>query len=272
MTQTIMKRAAIGAIALLSMTGLSAQGEVKPAAPVQAREVLALKYDLSAAGMGAAEIYVTVTLAGADYHINAQGASYGAADLFESLKLNATTQGAVASAHIAPNVFATDNISNGRQRWTRVAWRGPEAIVQDVQPTLAAEKRTPIPEDAREGALDPISAMYSFALGGPARNVCEGEAKVFDGRRSYRLVLDAENGGGVFNALQIGGVEATALKCRVTSIRTGGKSPDGWLSSSSDYEHATIWFWRDAHGRAVPVRLEADAPIGYAVAQLSRLP
>ena len=153
-----------------------------------------------------------------------------------------------------------------------MAWSGTEGVAEEVAPSLQDEERTPIPDDARMDAVDPISALMRFAYGPPAEGVCAGSVKVFDGRRSYTLSLDNADGNGLMEELEIGDTAVTALKCRIVSMRTGGKSPDSWLSSSKPQDTASIWFWRDGEGRAVPVRLEADAPIGHGVAQLAYLP
>ncbi|BCW88374.1 hypothetical protein sos41_15130 [Alphaproteobacteria bacterium SO-S41] len=231
-----------------------------------------LLYELSAAGVGAADFTVVAQFENGGYRIDAQGTTYGAVDLMNSLTVSAMSVGLLAGEAVQPQFFGTSNLYNGDDRRTRVTWTAGEAITQEIVPTLAEEERTAIPDDARQGALDPIAALLSFATGGPARDVCEGGVKVFDGRRSYTLALDAADGTGIVEQRQVGGQSVPALKCRITSVRTGGKSPDGWLSSSSDSEHALIWFWRDPLGRAIPFRIEANAPIGSAVAQLAALP
>jgi hypothetical protein len=231
-----------------------------------------LDYDLSAAGLGAASFRISAKFDGSAYTIVATGQTRGAAALLEDLTVSATSIGSVDGPLITPRWFGTDNILDGEARATRVAWSGNEAVAQLVAPSLDAEERKPIPDVARLNALDPIAAMFSFAVGWPAQGKCDGYAKAFDGRRSYNLILDAADGSGVIEQVEVGGALVHALKCRISSQRTGGKSPDGWFSSSREYEHATIWFWRDASGRAIPVRLEADAPIGTGVAQLKALP
>ena len=231
-----------------------------------------LLYELSAGGLGAADFTVVVQFDGDVYRVDAQGSTYGAADLMNSLTISAMSVGRALEGAVYSDFFGTNNLYNGQSRLTRVTWMAGLGTTQEIVPSLADEERTPIPDDARQDALDPIAALLSFATGGPARGVCEGGVKVFDGRRSYTLALDAGGGAGVVEQRKVGREAVPALKCRITSVRTGGKSPDGWLSSSNDSEHAEIWFWRDPMGRAIPIRIEADAPIGYAVAQLAALP
>lgn len=231
-----------------------------------------LDYDLSAAGMGAAIFRVSASFEGHEFKISASGQTRGAAALVENLSVWAVSIGSIEGSTIAPRWFGTDNVLDGEKRSTRVAWSGIEAVVQQVVPSLEEEERQPIPDDARMNALDPIAALFSFAVGGPSQGKCEGYAKALDGRRSYNLILDAADGSGVFQQFEIGGAVVSALKCRISSQRTGGKSPEGWFTRSREYEHASIWFWKDASGRAIPVRLEADAPIGTGVAQLRTLP
>ena len=241
-------------------------------APDTAVERVALAYDLSVSGIDMAEAQIVVQIGRDAYAIDAHVETFGAASMLEDLTVNAATAGLTGAGAIAPSRFETRNLYNGDPRHAEVRWSGAEAIVAALAPTLEEEERTAIPDEARQSALDPLSAMFAFATGGPAAGRCEGSIKVFDGRRSYVLTLDPGEDRGPVEALEIGGLSAPALKCRVTSLRTGGKSPDGWLSSSGDTESAEIWFWRDAAGRAVPVRIEADAPIGYAVAELAALP
>lgn len=244
---------------------------VVPASADEAERLL-LVYDLSASGIDMAEARIAVEFGSGGYSIAAFVETFGAADLLESLTVQAVARGDVSPAAVVPSTFSTRNVYNGNLRHADVDWNGPEATVRALAPSLDEEERTPIPDDARHAALDPLSAMLSFATGAPARGQCAGTVKVFDGRRSYVLTLDPGADSGRLETLEIGGTAVTALKCRISSLRTGGKSPDGWLSDTSDSEAAEIWFWSDPAGRAIPVRLEADAPVGYAVAQLSRLP
>lgn len=229
-------------------------------------------YELSVAGLGAAEFHVVSQFNGSSFRVDVYGQTYGAVDLIESLIVRAFSTGQVGAGDVTPTAFGTDNTLNGDQRRTRVSWRGSEGLAVEVVPSLLDEQRSLIPDDARMGAVDPISALMRFALGPPSQGSCAGSVKVFDGRRSYTLALDADEGQGTTEDLEIGDDTVPTLKCRITSMRTGGKSPEGWLASSPSEEHAEIWFWRDAAGRAIPVRLEADGPIGYGVAQLTQLP
>ena len=85
--------------------------------------------------------------------------------------------------------------------------------------------------------------------------------------RGYRPVLEIQFDGFVFP-----GFAQIVTQVAKMNMRTGGQTPESWLSSSRGHEEAEIWFWLDADGRAVPVRLEGDAPIGSAVAELTALP
>lgn len=229
---------------------------------------LVLNYEMRAMGFTVADATVTATIESGRYDVRVIGANSGLADLFGSLTLSAAAAGTIPSRQIEPVLFGTNNLYDGAPRRTRVIWTGPEAHPDYVIPTLEEEERAPIPDDARQDALDPISALLAFSLGEPTRYRCAGSHKVYDGRRSYTLTLDE----GILEAIEIGDARVTALKCRITYERTGGQTPESWLSSSSGHEEAEIWFWLDADGRAVPVRLEGDAPIGSAVAELTALP
>lgn len=259
-----------GTAAILVVSALVAAVQDPAAEPVIDR--LTLHYDLSVSGIGMAEAEVAVQIGSDGYAIDAHVETYGAASLLEDLTVNASTAGLTPGGAVVPERFETRNLYNGDPRHAEVRWSGEWATVAALAPTLEEEERTSIPDEARLSAFDPLSAMLSFATGAPSQGQCAGTAKVFDGRRSYVLTLDPGEDAGRLESLEIGGTAVTALKCRISSLRTGGKSPDGWLSDTSDSEAAEIWFWRDPAGRAVPVRLEADAPVGYAVAQLSRLP
>lgn len=236
-------------------------------------ETVSLHYELSVAGIGVADMAVSAQLDGEDYAVQARGETYGAASMFDDLKIDARVSGRVADGSVTPQAFGADNVLNGRQRHARVAWSPDgEATTQDLQPSLADEKRTPIPDDARMGALDPMTALLGFALGGPASGACSGSAKVFDGRRSYTLDLFSDPEGLTYVKRRIGDADVIALKCAIRSRRTGGASPSSWFSGSGESESAKIWFWRDPKGRAIPIRVEADAAIGYGIGELARLP
>ncbi len=227
-----------------------------------------LSYTSRVMGFTVAWADVTATLGEGRYDIRVTGANTGLADLFGSLSLSAAAWGGLTPQGVEPWGFGTDNLYDGERRRTRLSWNDDEAVPESIEPSLAAEERTPIPDDARDGAFDPISAMLAVAYGPASEGRCAGSVEVYDGRRSYTLTLS----GGAAERIEIGDVEIDALKCALTYLRTGGKAPGGWLSSSTDREEAEIWFWRDASGRALPVRIEGDAPIGSAVAELKALP
>lgn len=233
-----------------------------------AAETIKLEYEMRAMGFTVAHIHVDATIEDTRYAIRVTGENTGLADLFGSLTLDATASGTFPGRIIVPTYFETKNLYDGAPRQTRVVWTGTDAHPEIITPTLEAEGRTPIPDDALEDSLDPISALLAFTYGEPSRWRCVGTTKVYDGRRSYTLTLDK----GVAERIEIGGYELTALKCRITYVRTGGKAPAGWLSSSDDREEAEIWFWIDPQNRAIPVLLEGDAPIGSAVGELQALP
>jgi len=235
---------------------------------VAAAEDLVLDYEMRAMGFTVAHARVTASIDDTRYTIDVAGENTGLADLFGSLTLAASAAGSFPERVVVPTQFSTDNLYDGAPRQARVVWTGPDAHPEILTPTLEAENRTPIPDDARQGALDPISALLAFTFGEPSRYRCLGAVKVYDGRRSYTLTLDE----GILERIQIGDYELTALKCRITYLRTGGKAPGGWLSSSSDTDMAEIWFWVDDKNRAIPVMLEGDAPVGSAVAELRALP
>ncbi len=236
-------------------------------------QTVRLNYELSVSGIGAADMAIAATVTDDTYAVRAQGETYGAASMFDDLKIDAQVTGALAGGEVKPGSFGTDNVLDGHPRRARVGWLPTgEAVTQDLAPSLADEERTPIPDAARLRALDPISALFAFALGAPARGTCAGSADVFDGRRSYSLALSPDPDGAVWVKMAIGDAEIIALKCAIQSRRTGGVSPSSWFSGSGETETASIWFWRDPKGRALPIRVEADAPIGYGVGQLTRLP
>ncbi len=251
-----MPRAAVVALAAVALAGTVRAGE------------MTLRYQMRAMGFTVADATVTAIVGEDRYDIRVTGANSGLADLFGSLTLSAAAAGMIPSRAVTPILFGTDNLYDGAPRRTRIVWTGPDAHPEYVIPTLQEEQRSPIPDEALEDALDPISALLAFAIGEPAHYRCGGSQKVYDGRRSYTLTLSE----GALDSVEIGDQDVTALKCRITYLRTGGKTPAGWLSSSDDQEDAEIWFWIDAEGRAIPIMLEGDAPIGSAVAELVALP
>ncbi|MFT3811472.1 MAG: DUF3108 domain-containing protein [Micropepsaceae bacterium] len=249
-------RGARTALALAALTGAASA------------ETLTLDYQMRVMGFTVAYARVDAAIEDTRYTIRVTGENTGLADLFGSLTLDATASGAFPGRIIVPTYFETRNLYDGAPRQTRVVWTGADANPEIITPSLEVEDRTPIPDEAREDALDPISALLAFAYGEPSRWRCLGDVKVYDGRRSYTLTLDE----GIVERVRIGSYELTALKCRIVYLRTGGKAPGGWLSSSDDRDEAEIWFWIDGEGRALPVLLEGDAPIGSAVAELQALP
>jgi hypothetical protein len=247
---------------LLALFAAAAASAAEPPLPVT------LHYTLRAAGLTSFDLRVAFSLAPLSYAVTVQGETRGAADWLVGFRLNVTSVGSVTDGRAMPALFGTDNRFEGETRRTRVSWADGNASADEIVPSPQDEGRETVPPELQAGSVDPVGAVVRFGLGPVKDGRCEGAENIFDGRRSYTLTLD----GGTRETVDIGGTPVEALKCRLVMTRTGGRSDDSWPFRSADVEESAIWFWTLPQGYAIPVRVEADAPIGTAVGELVSLP
>ncbi len=128
-----------------------------------------------------------------------------------------------------------------------------------AEPPSDEDDRDVVPEAARLGTVDPVSAIYGLVL--DSEDGCSGRRAVFDGRRRYDIVAQ-DRGEGTVPPSSYAVYDGPARLCRLTIEKVEGF----WTKYDMKRRYpdtVDVWLAKVARDLpALPVRLEAETLIG----------
>lgn len=258
-----------GAVMALAFAAALALAAAWPAAPTraesQAPPPLGLEYGLFVGGLQALDVSTRVDLRESGYDIRFQARTDGFIGRLFPFVIEARTGGARADGRLRPARYATANRwgDNGK-RWVSMRYAG-DGGSDESAPEIAAEPpsdeddRDVVPEAARLGTVDPVSAIYGLVL--DSEDGCSGRRAVFDGRRRYDIVAE-DRGEGTVPPSSYAVYDGPARLCRLTIEKVDGF----WTKYDMKRRYpdtVDVWLAKVARDLpALPVRLEAETLIG----------
>lgn len=242
---------------------------------------LGLEYGLFVGGLQALDFSTRVELQATGYDIRFQARTDGFIGRLFPFVIEARSEGARADGRLRPARYATANRwgENGK-RWVSMRYAGgveagggayggaddgapPEVA---AQPPSSEDDREVVPEAARRGTVDPVSAVYGLVL--DSEDGCSGRRAVFDGRRRYEIVAE-DRGRGTVPPSSYAVYEGPARLCRLTIEKVEGF----WTKYDMKRRYpdtVDVWLAKVARDLpALPVRLEAETLIGALRAHLT---
>ena len=208
-------------------------------------------YAVTAAGITVADAEVQFTLGanGTPYSIQTRTRSRGLASWLMRSQSEARSEGIWRTGAAAPRRYQTEGQWRGMNRRTLLEY-GPDgtARVATLEPALDME-RTPVPDDARRGHIDPLSAMVLLA--GHVRETarCDVQTRTFDGRRVVQFEVTTDP------IVQV--ADRGLLRCNVESRALAGIPTDRPLEDAMRPTRSTLLFGVVRPGApAIPVQIE----------------
>ncbi len=155
-------------------------------------EALEATYEVYSGGFQALTLVLRYDgAAGERYAARLRARSDGFLANFFTFRLESEAEGRRTAAGPAPRRFRTEaRWADNSPRRVALTYRDDGRIETEVVPPPEADARRPVPEAARRGTLDPVSAVVKLLEASTAAGRCAGEARIFDGRR--RLDIAAE--------------------------------------------------------------------------------
>ena len=137
-----------------------------------------------------------------------------------------------------------------------------------VQPEQDWEERFPLPENAGDGTVDPLSVIAGLSQLLQENGRCEGEFAVFDGRKRYNLFV-SDAGETDLEPSDYSIYAGPAHGCRLEYELLGGHSVE--RNKYADTAHdRVVWVARPEQGAPlVPVRLEIETDYGTLMGHLT---
>ena len=159
------------------------------AAVAQDGEPVRLSYEAYVGPFYVMSAKAELRLAGADYRVATKAQSEGILSWFFEWRSEARSEGGRAGLELSPRRHAVDGRWNGEKRRIRLAYPGAGRIEFDVSPPPDGNERDPVPPELTVNTVDPLSATLKVLLGIARGGVCEGQFRVFDGRRRFDMTV-----------------------------------------------------------------------------------
>ncbi|MGK7869177.1 DUF3108 domain-containing protein [Falsiroseomonas sp. E2-1-a20] len=250
-----------GLLASILMSGLSPSAA--SAQPVRA------VYEVYAAGMTILQVEAVFDISATGYRIETRLRTQGIAASFVSGEQVSRVSGAWAGAVARPEAFHSQGTWRGQARLISLGWEGGDPVVRRLEPA-DEENREPVPQEARRGTIDALSAMALLSRTVAGSGHCEGQAPVFDGRRRS-IFLSSTVQQDLIRPWRAAW-HGQALRCHFESRLLAGFLRDQPRDRAAAPQRGTAWIAAPYPGAPpIPVRIEmASRWFGTATAVLLR--
>lgn len=239
------------------------------AEPGSGQRPVTATYDVYFGGFHVLNATAQMENGGEAYRINAEAETQGMLSWFFEWKGTTESRGYVAADRIVPQQHDNHGISDRGERKVRLRYDQAGDIVESlVMPEQDWEDRHPLPADAGEGTLDPVSVIaglgHLLQAGGP----CSGSFAVFDGRRRYDLTV-ADAGTTVLEANDYSIYDGEARGCYVSYELLGGHRIERSKYAATARDRI-VWVASPAEGAPlIPVRLSIETDYGTVMGHLT---
>lgn len=221
-----------------------------PASPGSAERWLAT-YTITAAGITVmdAEVRFTLGAIGTPYSIETRARSRGVASWLMRVDSQSRSEGLLRPGATLPRRHESASMWRGAPRRTLLEYGADgQPRIATLEPSQDME-RTPVPEEARRGSIDSLSAMVLLTAQVRQTARCDIETRTFDGRRLTQFVVTTDP------VVPVG--EQGLLRCLVESRPLAGVPTDRPLEDAMRPTQSVLVFGVARPGApALPVRVE----------------
>jgi hypothetical protein len=204
-----------------------------------------MAYTGTALGFSVLHVDADLLMDSADYRIDVNFRTVGLLALFVSADFHSTTWGVWRNGQAEPTRFWSSGQLRGNPREVLIDYRDGRPVVSRLTPPNKSDDRDPVSPAERDATIDTLSALALLVHEVATTGTCEGEERVFDGRRLTEI--DVHTAGEVEMPRGAAGTYAgETLRCDFTGRELAGFKRDG-----SDWQHephnGEAWL-----GQAVP--------------------
>jgi hypothetical protein len=152
-------------------------------------ETVRLSYDAYVGPFYVVSAEAELRLDGDRYRVVTRAQSEGLAGVLFSWQSEARSEGRFAGRRLQPRSHEMDGQWSGEARQVRLSYDGAGPIAAQILPPPDLSERDPVPAALTADTVDPLSATLDVLLGIAGGARCEGEYRVFDGRRRYDMLV-----------------------------------------------------------------------------------
>lgn len=209
-------------------------------------------YAVSQSGVTVMEVELTLDMSEAQYRLVSVSRARGIGRLFLPREQRAEAEGRLFGREVQPMRYLAEGEWRGTPRRTLLEFVGatPRPVV--LEPPEGPD-RIPVPPEAREGAIDSLSALVQLSRDAAATGRCDLAGAVFDGRR--KMEWSSRTIG--TDAPPVRGLTGEALRCRLESRLVGGFRRGDDLERAGRPREADAWIATLGPGQPpMPLRVE----------------
>ncbi|WP_376100358.1 DUF3108 domain-containing protein [Roseomonas sp. CCTCC AB2023176] len=223
------------------------------ASPLRAERVTA-DYVVQAMGVTVLEVRTVLDTDERGYGIEFTSRLVGLpATLMGEGRQTTRATGTWTAAGVQPVSYVGQGTWRGDPRRTVLSWDGNRPVVRDLLPPNTAE-REEVPEAARRGTVDSLSAVAFLIRQVQREQRCEATTTVYDGRRLTQM--SARTARWEMLPPVRGEWSGRALRCEFEGRLTAGFRSGDNPAEAGRPQPGTAWLAEVSPGAIIPVRLE----------------
>ncbi len=193
--------------------------------------------------------------------VDTGGASW--INLFTKFRYAAQSTGSFNLPAVLPERFQGERNARHKREVTTITYDGG-AVTTRIDPPLSPEKAALVPDTARRGSIDPLSAGLAIIASAGSPAACTSRYPVFDGRRRYDIVTKPQAPqmlGPSSRRLGAGLAQTCVVQMHpVAGFQTDREKPNAFFAEGTE-RSATIWFM-PMNGRTIPIQVEVPTEFG----------
>ena len=203
------------------------------------------------------------------YRISGEAESRGMVGWLHPWKGGTETRGRLAAGKVIPQSHVSHGISSKGEKQIRLSYDRQGDLTESlVQPEQDWDDRHPLPADAGERTLDPLSVIAGLSEVLQSSGRCEGRFPVFDGRKRYNLTV-SDAGETELEPTDYSIFAGKAHGCRLDYTMLGGHRIDRNKYAATARERI-VWVARPREGAPLlPVRLQIETAYGTVMGHLT---
>jgi hypothetical protein len=222
--------------------------------PAFAPATMHMSYTGSALGLHVMQLQAAVSMDQAGYRIDVAFHTVGLLAIFVHSEQHLVVWGAWQGDQAEPLRFWSWGHLRGAVRETLIDYEAGEPMIRRLTPPDEAD-REPVPEALRGDTIDTLSAIALLVRHVADTGTCDGQTRVFDGRRvseiaarTVGLAMVGHGEGGPF--------QGQTLRCDFTGQQLAGFLHDAGLDWQHRPHHGAAWIAKVVpSGPPIPVRL-----------------
>lgn len=265
--QITARRARPAGTACLAVAGLlfAAAASVSPARA----DPMSARYEVYFGGFHVLNADALWQRSASGYRIAAEAQTQGFLGWLNPWKGTTESRGRLDTGKIIPQHHENHGTSDRGEKLVILRY-GPDGDVTEtvVEPEQDWVDRHPLPADAGQGTLDPLSVIAGLAEVLQDDGRCEGAFSVFDGRRRYDLTV-TDAGEAELEPTSYSIYAGRARGCRLDYELLGGHRMERNKYAATARERI-IWVARPEDGAPlIPVRLQIETAYGTVMGHLT---